>query len=139
MKYFLIILCFTAFLSCKKDEEEPPVEPDFAPDLAGTYIGHESQASPNVGNTTYDNASKTLTVTIRNKNEILVSSFNGGSSMNFTLSDGGSAKVLLDPSDPRETYGPSSNNSYIPVDRELRIYFKNPATSTYYFFQGIKQ
>lgn len=138
MKYLLIILCFTAFLSCKKDEE-PPVEPDFAPDLAGTYIGHETQASPNVGNTTYDNASKTLTVTIRNKNEILVSSFNGGTNQNFYLSDGGSAKVALDPAGSMETYGPSSNNSYDPSDRMLRIYFKDPNSSTYYFFQGAKQ
>lgn len=138
MKNFLIILFALILFSCNKDEEIAPVELDFAPVVAGTYVGAEEEASPSPGNITFQDMSKTLTVAIRNKNEVLISTFNGGSSRVFKLKGEGYGNVFLEPGSG-EIYGPASNTYYNSSTGVLKIQVKSASGSIYTFFQGTKQ
>lgn len=136
MKKILIMITIIALFSCKKDEEAPVVVPDYADSVVGTYVGEEAIADGAVGNTTYNNTSKTMTVTKREKNKILLKSFNDGSGMLFTLSEG---IFLTLASGSTEPYGPSSYNSYNPSTKQLRVYYRDSILDKYYSFTGTKQ
>lgn len=136
MKYFLIILCFTAFLSCKKDEEDPePVTPDYADSLVGTYIGQEILYSSDNFTQLYNNSSSTLTVIKLGKNWIQVKTFNSGIMPGFTLSGDGSGNVILTPGG---VTAHGSGNKYFTSAKQLNIYVKD-GIPQYNKYQGTKQ
>jgi hypothetical protein len=139
MKNFLILTIAVLFISCGKDDITPftpPAIPDYADSLVGTYLGQEILYDSDNSTQLYNNGSKTLTVTRMEKNKIMVSSFNGGSSLSFFLSEGTNGTIKLKPINFQE-YA-TGWNSYSIVAMQLNIYIKN-GSNNYQYFQGIKQ
>lgn len=141
MKNLFIILVFLTFITCKKDEVDPPVvTPDYADSLVGTYLGQEVRFQQDNSTQEYNNGSKTMTVTKLDKNRIQVTSFNSGLSPKFTLSDRGDGNIKLTPEGIAE-YGTGNNEYFISPSKQLYIYLVTGSGSAtrYYSYQATKQ
>lgn len=141
MKNFLIIIALLSLLACKKNEPDPePITPDYADSLVGTYLGQTINYDSDNSTELYNNGSKTMTVTKISKNKIQVSSFYGGPSPYFDLSDAGSGNIFVNiSSSTLVIYGGVTNNSYSTSTKTLKIYFKYPSINEYRYFNGVKQ
>jgi hypothetical protein len=139
MKNFLILLVIlTVFFTCKK-KEDPPVEPDFADSIVGTYSGTEVKKGNDNWTVEYTKNPKIMTVIKIEKNRIKVNTFDNGLAPEFTLSDGGTHQgnqiITLTPVNVT-AHGSSSlltNKLTINFSYGSGIYIR------YYSFQGTKQ
>lgn len=138
MKNLFIILVFLTFITCKKDEVDPPVvTPDYADSLVGTYLGQEIRFQQDNWTQEYNDASATMTVTKLSKNRIQLFSFYQGPNPIFNLSDRGDGNIKL--VSEGTDYG--SNTYFISPSNQLNIYIVTGSGSAtrYYKYQATKQ
>lgn len=135
MKNLFIILIFAVFFSCKKDDvTPPPVIPDYADSLVGTYMGQEIRYAGDNFTQEYNNATKLMTVTKISKNKIQLISFFQGPQPYFNLSLRSDGNIQLSP----EGVTATGWNVYTVSSKELGVYVKDGAPK-YYYYSGTKQ
>jgi hypothetical protein len=138
MKHILLLLALLIFFTCKEKEEIPPVIPDYADSIVGTYLGGEVKKEADNWTVEYSNSSKTMKVVKLGKNRVQLDSFNVNFSPIFTLSDGGMHQgnqiITLTP----EGYT-GSGSRYLSKQLSIRLTIGSGSYTRYYYYDGTKQ